>query len=179
MKRVAIRSGISILRPARPSANSRYMKRWMTDQPSNKPNWRQNGTPEIVIGTTILTLLGVDYYLQSEQEKSRQEIMSQLQNTIQQDEMKEKERSDLPSEEETKAMKSLFTCIVRRLPKYFDGSKCLMGVQVGDTVQVLEEHVGPDKMYHLCRLEKQNQKRGSTAVTVGWFPIQCLEKVKL
>lgn len=53
-----------------------------------------------------------------------------------------------------------------------------MGAKVGDEVKVLEERVGPDGMYHLCRLEKIHEERGTTAVTVGWFPISCLEKLK-
>jgi len=146
---------------------------------SSSSTWKRNGTPEIIIGTTILTLLGVDYYLQTKQDESRQEIMSTLQQTIRNDHQKElRVETNEKSQEQLKIIEPLFPCIVRRLPNLFDGSKSLMGVQVGDEVKVLEERVGPDGMYHLCRLEKTHEGRGTTAVTVGWFPISCLEKLK-
>lgn len=101
--------------------------------------------------------------------------MSTLQQTIREDEEHDK---DTKAESEAKVMESLFQCTVRKTPKFFDGSKSLMGIQIGDEVSVLKERVGPDGMYHLCRLEKKNEKRDSITLTVGWFPISCLEKLK-
>jgi hypothetical protein len=142
-----------------------------------KPKWKKNGTPEIIIGTAIISLISVDYYLQTQQDESRRDIMSTLQQTIRNDEQKE-QKKDAEADSEAKVMESLFQCVVRKAPKFFDGSKSLMGIQIGDEVSVLKERVGPDGMYHLCRLEKKNEKRDSTAITVGWFPISCLEKLK-
>lgn len=139
-------------------------------------NWKHNGTPEIVIGITILSLLGIDHYLQKKHDETRQLVMSQLHAVIREDEIIEKERNQQNKADfEMRDMKCLFLCTVRRLPKYFDGSKCLMGVKLGDQVSVLEENVGPDGMYHLCRHEK-NCNGNNTAVSIGWFPISCLEK---
>jgi hypothetical protein len=165
--------------------NNNNSTRWMASN-SNSNTWKRNGTPELIIGTTLLTLLGVDYYLQTKQDESRQEIMSTLQQTIRNDlqkeqravETNENETSTSTSKEQLKIIEPLFPCKVRKIPKLFDGSKSLMGVTVGDEVKVLEERVGPDGMYHLCRLEKIHEGRGTTAVTVGWFPISCLEKLK-
>jgi len=145
-------------------------RRFMTTQ--QKPTWKQNGTPEIVIGTTLLTLLGIDYYLQKQQDASRKDIMVSLQSAIKHDET-EKDTARETDLEKEKDMDKLFDCIVRRIPKYFDGSRCLMGVEVGDQVSILEEGVGPDGMYHLCRM----QKAESDAPVVGWFPTSCLEKL--
>lgn len=144
------------------------------------PNWKQNGTPEIIIGTTILVLLGVDHYLQNKQDESRRGLMRQLQTIIREDEIAEKERhqqQQMKTDDDVTDMKSLFTCTVRRLPKYFDGSKCLTGVKVGDQVSILQENVGPGGMYHLCRMDKNLPDQRGTAVTnIGWFPISCLEQ---
>jgi len=158
----------------------RPKKSFTSGPPKNTtPNWRQSGTPEIVIGTTILSLLALDHYLQNKQDESRRKFMSTLQAVIREDEISEKELNhNKPDNEEPEETKSLFYCIVRRLPKYFDGSKCLKGVRVGDKVSVIQENVGPGGMYHLCRLEYVDEKRGITFVDVGWFPISCLEKQK-
>eukprot|EP00558_Chaetoceros_sp_UNC1202_P004641 CAMPEP_0197239086 /NCGR_PEP_ID=MMETSP1429-20130617/5591_1 /TAXON_ID=49237 /ORGANISM="Chaetoceros sp., Strain UNC1202" /LENGTH=151 /DNA_ID=CAMNT_0042698419 /DNA_START=194 /DNA_END=645 /DNA_ORIENTATION=- len=142
---------------------------------SSSQNWKNSGTPEIVIGTTILALLGVDYFLQKQQDTSRHEIMFALQTTIQQDEAKTKEEQERRHEQENvdlQQQEGLFDCTVRRIPKYFDGSKCLMGVSVGDRITVLEECVGPDKMYNLCRLHTVSGDASRVAPnnSVGWFP---------
>lgn len=89
---------------------------------------------------------------------------------------------------------ALFSCVVRRIPKLFDGNKSLMNVHVGDKVDILEENVGPDGMYHFCRLKRdceggighdakndgnsdnKNEESDNHYFNFGWFPIQCLEK---
>eukprot|EP00979_Chaetoceros_neogracilis_P019158 scaffold11873_cov297-Chaetoceros_neogracile.AAC.1 len=108
-----------------------------------KPKWKQNGTPEIIIGTAIISLISIDYYLQTQQDESRRDIMSTLQQTIRNDEQKE-QKKDAEADSEAKVMESLFQCVVRKAPKFFDGSKSLMGIQIGDEVSVLKERVGPD-----------------------------------
>lgn len=146
-------------------------KRFLSGQSNQRSpsDWKHNGTPEIIIGITILSLLGIDHFLQKKQDETRRTLMSKLQAVIREDEILEKERNQNTGDFDTvKDMKCLFLCTVRRLPKYFDGSKCLMGVEIGDQVGILQENVGPDGMYHLCRLERSDK--------VGWFPISCLEK---
>lgn len=125
-------------------------------------NWRQNGTPEIIVGGVILSALAFDHFLQKQHDLSRQKIISALGVAIRHDESKDKNeilKDDV-----------LFDCIVRRIPKYFDGSKSLMGVEIGDRIGVIKEFVDRDKMYHLCVLKKNER------TSVGWFPITCLEK---
>ena len=151
--------------------NSSIFRRHMnTKQNHSSPNWKNNGTPEIIIGTTIITLLGVDYYLQKQQDQSRQEIINALDIAIKRDEARET-KAEIEGKGKDQSTEKLFECVVRRIPKYFDGSKCLMGVEVGDRLSVLEERVGPDGSYHLCKLERL-KKNG-----VGWFPMSCLEKI--
>ena len=87
---------------------------------------------------------------------------------------------------------ALFSCIIMRIPKLFDGNKSLMNVHVGDKVDILEENVGPDGMYHFCRLKREceggigrkdndgDDKNGEDAndhyYNFGWFPISCLKR---
>lgn len=134
---------------------------------NNSSNWRTNGIPEISFGAILLSALAIDQVLQIRQEVSRKKMLSALEVAIKDDEEKEKIGSEIIATKE-----KLFDCIVRRLPKFFDGSKSLTDVQIGDKVSVVEEFVGSDKMYHLCRIEKN----GNTMV--GWFPISCLEKLQ-
>lgn len=133
----------------------------------NKPNnWRNNGTPEILIGGSIIALLGIDYFLQQQQKSQHQMVMNNLQSVIRRDEyMVQNETEELLKEP------VLFECIVRRVPKLFDGSQCLKGAVVGDRVAVLKERVGPDGMYNLCFKQENDE------VQIGIFPTQCLEKI--
>lgn len=131
-------------------------------------NWRKNGTPEILIGGSIIALLGVDYFLQQQQDSQRKVVMNNLQSVIRRDEYLVQNDT-----EELLKQPVLFECIIRRVPKLFDGSQCLKGAAVGDRVAVLQEQVGPDGMYNMCKLEK----KGSAEIRIGIFPTQCLEKI--
>jgi len=157
-----------------------------------KNNWRRNGTPELLFGFTILILLGVDHFLQREQEQTRLDLKNQMRTLVREDQKSEYE-SNQQNHDQHKTASALFQCKIRRVPpEYFDGYKCLSShlIQVGDVVDVLEEQVGPDKMYHLCRtttttttLKKEKQKeddKDNESVLIqhiGWFPTSCLEKL--
>lgn len=67
-----------------------------------------------------------------------------------------------------------FQCIVKRIPIMFDGHLSLVEIKENDIVDVLEESVGPDKLYNVCRPIKA---RGEPFL-VGWFPKNCLEKIE-
>jgi len=95
--------------------------------------------------------------------------------------------------------KVLFRCVVRHVPKNFDGTRSLRFVKEGDIVDVLEENVGPGGGYNHCRHErltgKGNLKRkkileaNDAIINVnttwseaprhdeGWFPMSCLESI--
>ena len=129
--------------------------------------------------------------LQQIQASHRQDAVRQLQAVVDADEtLLEKERLadtfTTPNEEAN----VLFQCVVRRIPKLFDGTMSLTNVRLGETVDVLEERCGPDGTYNLCRTispknhtedhhsssSLQDGDPSSTfAVSIGWFPISCLE----
>mmetsp|Transcript_46723 Transcript_46723/g.69096 ORF Transcript_46723/g.69096 Transcript_46723/m.69096 type:complete len:204 (-) Transcript_46723:50-661(-) len=81
---------------------------------------------------------------------------------------------------------TLFRCVVRKIPQrnMFDGSMSLMGVRVGEVLDVLEEGVGPDGMYNMCRRRRLNvtneddedEDGGEEVFDVGWYPVWMLEK---
>jgi hypothetical protein len=127
---------------------------------------RSNGTPEIVIGTTLLLLAITDYTLQQRNTESKQETMRQLQRMVDNDAKQLHKEVD-------KTQQPLFQCVVRRVPHSLDGHACLTNVHVGDVLNVLEEGVGPGKVYNLCEVE-----RSGGVKSVGWFPCSCLEPIK-
>jgi hypothetical protein len=157
----------NILKQNRRKGASFYRSMATSSSNQNKPNnWRNNGTPEILIGGSIIALLGIDYFLQQQQKSQHQMVMNNLQSVIRRDEYLVQNDT-----EELLKQPVLFECIVRRVPKLFDGSQCLKGAVVGDRVSVLKERVGPDGMYNMC-VKKENDE-----VRIGIFPTQCLEKI--
>lgn len=154
-----------------------------TETGSTWERLRSNGTPEIVFGAGLLTLLAADQFLQSQQEaqhkSDREAVFKRLQHDVDADMAKERSEGHTLSLEEESSKPSLFQCRVMAVPKYFDGTKSLMGVEVGDVVDVLEEQIGPGGTYNLCRLVRQeNDKKQESIISVGWYPMSCLEKVK-
>jgi hypothetical protein len=119
----------------------------------------------MVVGGALLTAVAIDRLLVYRQDQDRDQFMDQLRNET-------RSPDDLQEMENWYNMPSLFDCVVRKMPLNLDGYKCLAGAEVGDVVQVLEEKVGPDGMYNLCR--KVNNK--GIATSAGWFPTMYLEK---
>jgi len=68
---------------------------------------------------------------------------------------------------------TLFHCVIRQSTGL---THCVSGVQLGDVVEVLEEGVGPDRAYNLCRLPAKAQSSLSTD-SYGWFPIRWSQKL--
>jgi len=164
---------------------------------ANKGEWKRNGTPELIIGVTVFSLIGIDQFLQYTQKKNRENMLQELRLAVHEDtlnnndqDMRQSDSDPLPSSSALKEKEALFTCIIRRIPKLFDGTKSLMNVHVGDLVDILEENVGPDGMYHFCRVKKSSREgqkgngyayddendRSNQYIKAGWFPISCLEK---
>ena len=78
---------------------------------------------------------------------------------------------------------TLFHCVIR---KNHGLVHCLPGVQLGDVVEILEEGVGPEHLYNLCRLPAktviENQEECDELPVIprdsyGWFPIRWLQKL--
>lgn len=68
----------------------------------------------------------------------------------------------------------LFECRVQKQYKNLGGSHGLQNVQLNQVLQVLEEQVGPDKYYNMCRIvDDQGQTKA-----VGWYPMSYLEKIQ-
>mmetsp|Transcript_10911 Transcript_10911/g.13133 ORF Transcript_10911/g.13133 Transcript_10911/m.13133 type:complete len:182 (+) Transcript_10911:175-720(+) len=136
--------------------------------------WRNNGTIEISFGMLIFGLIGIDQLLQYQQQTARDTIVKNIQHQLDRDYTQK--RSEMWSTE-LLTQKPLFGCVVKQIPQLFDGSKSLTNVQIGEAVDVLEEGVGPDGMYNLCRTCPQDKKSSMNA-SIGWFPMSCLEKIE-
>ena len=139
--------------------------------PPKNQNWKRNGTPEIVIGGSVLAILAIDQVLQMQQERERKITMEQIKSIA-----RYEEKVAAHEVKSQVKQKVLFKCIIRRVPKYFDGSMVLKGGKVGEVVEVLEERVGPDGMYHKVRCAEKKDGTVDSSRDIGWFPISCLER---
>jgi len=74
------------------------------------------------------------------------------------------------------AKPTLFYCVIRTNSGL---THCLSGVRLGDVVDVLEEGVGPNQDYNLCRLRARGDDNDGpfSRDTYGWFPIRWLQKL--
>ncbi|KAL7534696.1 hypothetical protein ACHAXR_009516 [Thalassiosira sp. AJA248-18] len=139
---------------------------------------RRNGTPEIIFGSIILALVGIDYVLQIRNDDQREDMYRQLEREVRGDEATTI-KEDRKMVNEGVATKSIFKCIIRKVPENFDGHKSLKNVKVGDVVGVIEEGVGPDGQYNLCSIERGIAKNDDEKrISIGWFPCSCLEKIE-
>jgi hypothetical protein len=142
---------------------------------------RRNGIPEIVFGSIILALAGIDFAIRVRNDKPREEIHRQLEREVLEDEATSR-KEDKRMLEEGIANTLKFQGIIRRVPQNFDGHKCLQNVKVGDVVGVLEECVGPGGQYNLCMIERIAALKESSdddpRCSIGWFPCSCLEKLE-
>lgn len=129
--------------------------------------WWDSGSILLGLGWGGLALMGLDRYLQWQQRTERQEAVMGLEEQIQRD------RRQLQEEWRDKSAK--FQCIIRREYKEMSGSYGLRGVLLGDVVDVLDEAVGPEQAYNLCRIH--NADGNNEDVQIGWFPISFMEKV--
>lgn len=168
-------------------------------------NWKRNGTPEIIIGTTILTMLLVDTMIQKYNDSSpsisKETVLRQLELAIEKDEMTKHKSTNLANtihpllDLNGKEKATLYKCQIMKTPKYFDGTRSLKNVKVNDVVEVVQEFVGPDSNYHLCKIEKKGKKEETSSKPTsikakntiienmesryeyGWFPITCLKNL--
>ena len=139
---------------------------------------RRNGVPEIVFGSIILALAGIDYVIRVRNDKPREDIYRQLEREVRRDEATTR-KEDKRLLEEGIANTLKFHCTIRRVPQIFDGHKCLQNVKVGDVVGVLEEGVGPGGQYNLCMIERVKElSYDDPRFSIGWFPCSCLEKLE-
>ena len=123
----------------------------------------------LTIGWTGLALLALDRYLQYQQFTQRTDANAMVQ-TMEEEIKREKFRLH----QEWKDKPALFSCVIRRSYKQMSGSHGLRDVDVGDVVEILEEGVGPEKAYNLCRIQRKEQ---GMEERIGWFPIAFMEKV--
>ena len=133
-------------------------------------SWR-NGNILLGIGYTGLVLFGIDLYLQYIQnleKRSSYQIMVALQ-----EETAIKRREIY---EQYKNHPTLYQCIVQTEYKNMGGINGIQNIQLYDLVDVLEENVGPDGYYDLCRIYEKDD--GITIKSIGWYPKKYLQRLE-
>jgi hypothetical protein len=137
-------------------------------------SWRtswDNGSILIGLGWSGLALLALDRYL-----------LYQIQNDS--DTMIETIRDESARQKQAlvaawRDQPALYECIIRHEYKNMGGSHGLVGVVVGDVVQVLQQGVGPNQQYNLCRIPRQRTIDGEEEppVAIGWYPMAFMEQI--
>ncbi|KAL7436344.1 hypothetical protein ACHAXH_007582 [Discostella pseudostelligera] len=156
---------------------------WSTALRDRFGEYRRNGVPEIVFGSFIFALVGIDYILQTRNDQQRETMYKQLEREVRRDEATSRKEDRRMLEEGLDSM-SKFKCIIRKVPLNFDGHKCLKNVKVGDVVSVLEEGVGPGGQYNLCSIDRDAATTGMESseneprISIGWYPCSCLQKIE-
>lgn len=124
------------------------------------------GTFFIRLGWTLLGLVAVDQLLQFKQEREAKERM-----LILADMQREADHMNKPQWDKT--LPTLFRCKISHVEPSLDGIKMLKNIRRDDIVEIVDEKVGPNQAYHLCRRPAQGRRSES----MGWYPIDCLENV--
>jgi hypothetical protein len=131
-----------------------------------------NGFCWLILGWSGLVLTALDQLLQYKQKQERQRILNELQQ-------ESDERNPPPSawsENSSTAMATKYQCKVITVSQTLDGTHVLRDATVGEVVDVLQESVGPNADYHLCRRSSGNRNNAS-GLAIGWYPVKYLEKV--
>jgi hypothetical protein len=139
-----------------------------TSAASTKSRLREhwdNGNLLLGFGFSLFGVLLVDRYLQYNEGMSVEGAIGMMEEDARQ------KRLDIL--EEHRNDPTLFHCIARKVYK-MGGSHSLMHVEQDDVLQVLAEGIGPDNLYNLCRKMTPD---GQQVVSIGWYPVQYLEKV--
>lgn len=151
--------------------------------------YRHNGTPELLIGSTLLVWFLADWWIiQPLQEQNQERLYQQVFADWSNNKHMEEEEASIQttrSEWQSWSQPPLYRAKIVRLLPNFDGPLTLHHVvgshtgriQVGEEVDVLEEHVGPGGSYTLCRsVNNAVVVNGKAATVVGWYPTHALQK---
>jgi hypothetical protein len=115
-----------------------------------------------------LGLVAIDQALQYSQDQERAEYVATL---VDMQRLADHEQAaDWPQD-----LPVLREYQIGRLEASLDGVKMLRNIQIGDTVEILQEGVGPNRAYHLCRVKGSSKNPRSS---MGWYPIQYLKEVE-
>ncbi len=140
-------------------------------KPSSVPKWA--ATTSILIVPFMFAAWGVSDWIFGNRTKGHNEGLRQDFVADQRKNSPDNEMEGWLERLETKP--TLFHCVVRKTSGL---THCLSGVRLGDVVEILEEGVGPDKAYNLCRLPAKDNEASLSRDTYGWFPIRWLQKLE-
>ena len=139
------------------------------DKPSSIPKWA--ATTSVLIVPFMFAAWGVSDWIFGNRTKGHNEG---LRHEFVADQRKDNDEMDNWLEQ-LESKPTLFHCVVRKTSGL---THCLSGVKLGDVVEILEEGVGPDKAYNLCRLPARDEEASLSRDTYGWFPIRWLQKLE-
>ena len=125
----------------------------------------KGGTVLIRTGWFLMGLIAVDQIFQYMDQKEAKETIEQLR--------KEEEKERKQFFDSHKDLPTLHESVVKFEYK-MSGTRGLKGVRMNDRLEVLEEGVGPNGTYAICR------RRDATGaiVSIGWYPLSFQQKIE-
>ena len=137
-------------------------------------------------GWVLLGLVAIDQLLQYKQEREMEEhrkLVQEMQHEANLDSlnvnpwMSRSTNSTGKDYNDPRATPPIYQCKIKHVERMLDGTKMLPldGLRAGSVVDIIEENVGPNEAYHLCRVD--NGASSSPRPRIGWYPIDFLEKV--
>lgn len=139
-----------------PTGGSRLVRAW------------KSGNILIYTAWAGLALFTIDRGLQYLQHRERLDALA-LQNMLREERLHK--RQELLAEHGTKP--ALYSVVVTKAYP-MGGTHGLPNVQVRQVLEVLEEKVGPDQYYLLCR----TRDKESGEIQVGWYPMDFVRRRK-
>lgn len=158
------------------SSNQSIDSNITTTTTTSNPSWLRrswdNGNILLSISFGILCTILIDRYLQVEQTNDNFD-MKQMKLSIMEDTAKK--RYELFNDNINK--QTLYQCKIITLYKNMGGTHGLQNMKLNDIIDIIDENVGPEEYYHLCRTYTINDKNEQVVDSIGWYPKQYLEKV--
>ena len=125
----------------------------------------------IRFGWALLGVVAIDQSLQYYQDQERAEQYATLVDMQRQADFEQ--AADWPQD-----LPVLREYHIGRVEASLDGVKMLRDIQIGDTVEILQEGVGPQHAYHLCRVKGSSKTPANSSGSMGWYPIQYLKEIE-
>lgn len=151
-----------------------------------RQSWN-NGNMMLFLGYSGLSIWLIDRYLQYDQAYTKREAEQMIKTIQEETAMKRRELF-----QQNYSRPTLYQCSVIEEYKNMGGYYGLQNIQLYDVVDIIEENVGPDEYYHLCRTYEEyittNDDRNTTngekppttiiIKSIGWYPKKFLKRIE-
>lgn len=131
-----------------------------------------NGNLLLFVGYSGLAIWLIDRYLQYDQSRTKRNAQQLLLSIQEETVMKRRELY-----ENNYKRIALYQCTVIEVYKNMGGFYGLQNINTNDIIDIIEENVGPDEYYHLCRTYEYKDDT-KMIKSIGWYPKKYLHRIE-